>query len=37
VAELMKGEARLSELKDKKSLGLLNNIEESELQRYCLL
>ena len=32
VAELMKGEARLSELKDKKSLGLLNNIEESELQ-----
>ena len=37
VAELMKGEARLSELKDKKSLGLLNNVEESELQRYCLL
>ena len=37
VVELMKGEARLSELKDKKSLGLLNNIEESELQRYCLL
>ncbi|MFR1566406.1 MAG: hypothetical protein ACLSUT_08260 [Christensenellales bacterium] len=32
VAELMKGEARLSELKDKKSLGLLNNDEEGELK-----
>ena len=32
VAELMKGEARLSELKDKKSLGLLNNDETDELE-----
>jgi hypothetical protein len=32
VAELMKGERRLLELRDKKSLGALNNSEKAELK-----